>query len=923
MPKRKREEADIEKIRILHQNIRYGGNKFLQIREMLEKERHDVCMFSEVKLEERLINLYFGDVRGYKLYLQPRAQNPNSGGGLLIFVSNSVKVTETANCTKNDMEIMSLELELVDEQLQIIYIYNPPRVKLNLEGIRKVIKQEKFIIAGDLNARHKSLGSLGRNANGVTLAEFVAESGIEVVNKGITFQGTNNYREKLDYIICSEQVLARVSESTTINTGLNTDHLAITCEMNLKNYREAKKPLKEITKVDWAEFKSILQQKGPCDKENIESDYARIISEIQQALQEATKPIPRREPSRYTLPSSIRTLKKSRNNLLNLKKEWETDRYDLSIEILNKEIKEKIHELGCEQLTKCLNRREGKNPLSSCSNIFRFVNKMAPRKSMKIHALTIGSRDTSDDQEITEGLATAMEQTFNAKNTELKFDELSKARHEEKRNKFEELLKTNLARVRTLHSEEIIESIRGLNGKKTLDKHKISNHILKQLPNDYIKNRILPFFNSILQENTLPSSWKASEIIMIPKKPGINSKIVKNLRPISITDTICRLMERLVLKELQEHLEANNILDQNQSGFRKKRQTHDNIFALSQKVAETVARGKRGLLLAYDIQAAFDSVQHAFIISKLIDTKAPVWTIRWINEFLKNRSFKIRNGALTSTSRPITTGVPQGSVISPTLFSVFINDVPKANRSNRSLTIMFADDIAQLFMANDLSGPGTIRDIQKAITNIETWSAEWWVKFSPTKCCGVRLNDNKAKSGEGLKLLLYGEEIPLVREVSVLGVIFDEACKFEANTDKVISICRNRLSVLKISSRRKLKIPKKTRQLIYTSLIRSVIEYSCLTYNALDGNNKLALERIQKAAVKISNNLPTRYSSDSLKLKHNLPTIEQRLKELGGRYLEKALENDNKLVTKVVREFKNFRNDYSKKRSSTKTMITT
>ena len=115
-------------------------------------------------------------------------------------------------------------------------------------------------------------------------------------------------------------------------------------------------------------------------------------------------------------------------------------------------------------------------------------------------------------------------------------------------------------------------------------------------------------------------------------------------------------MEKIVLKELVYHLSTNKLITDYQSGFRKNRRTTDNLLVLSQKIEETIDRGKRAVLVTYDIQAAFDSVQHNFIIGKLIDANSPG---AWIDDFLRDRSFAVKNGTTSSSWRPITTGVEQ------------------------------------------------------------------------------------------------------------------------------------------------------------------------------------------------------------------------------------------------------------------------
>ena len=157
-------------------------------------------------------------------------------------------------------------------------------------------------------------------------------------------------------------------------------------------------------------------------------------------------------------------------------------------------------------------------------------------------------------------------------------------------------------------------------------------------------------------------------------------------------------MERIILARLTKHLEDNQILSKSQSGFRARRSTKDNLVYLVQKVKESFNRKRKTMVIFFDIEAAFDKVWHNGLIFKLISIKVPYYILQFIINFLKDRSLVVKVNNVLSERIPITCGVPQGACLSPTLFSIFINDCPARSVRNEEQTMLFVDDLVFLVM---------------------------------------------------------------------------------------------------------------------------------------------------------------------------------------------------------------------------------
>ena len=187
-----------------------------------------------------------------------------------------------------------------------------------------------------------------------------------------------------------------------------------------------------------------------------------------------------------------------------------------------------------------------------------------------------------------------------------------------------------------------------------------------------------------------------------------------------------------MLIKIKEFLKKNKIIIKQQSGFRQKRQTKDNIFFLTQKAIETINRKKRMCAIFFDIASAFDKIWHEGLIYKLIKLNFPKYIICWINQFLKNRFFAVKMNNIITNKLIITAGVPQGAVLSPTLFSIFINDMTVNYSRNKKYSLLFADDLCSFHIYKKKRT--SVKQIQLYLDSIEKWLKSWRLMMAPHKC---------------------------------------------------------------------------------------------------------------------------------------------------------------------------------------------
>jgi hypothetical protein len=443
--------------------------------------------------------------------------------------------------------------------------------------------------------------------------------------------------------------------------------------------------------------------------------------------------------------------------------------------------------------------------------------------------------------------------------------------------------------------------------KSSNDQNEISNLLLKRVPLEF-KKSILELFNKILITGQIPDPWKSAEITMIPKAGDKSDP--KNYRPISITSCLCKLFEKLIVKRILQFLKENNIIIDYQSGFRRHRQTRDNILFMSQKIAEAFIRGKKVCGIFFDIAAAFDKIWHNGLIYKLDQLNMPQYLVSWIKLFLENRNFKVRVNNSHSKSHSIQTGVPQGAVLSPILFSIFINDIPLNTKKNKSYSLLFADDLCYLDIFKKVNIPAIQNKINKHIRNVELWLRKWRLSMAAHKCNYMVFCNGTISTKLSLKL--FGQEIPASDDIKFLGIRFDKSLCFKNQIDYIEKTCMERLKIVKILSHKSWKLNSKTLIQIYYSLVRSIIEYSALIVPRLSNSNLNKLQVIQNNAIRAIYGYPKDPISKrpiNIEYLHSIDNVEllvERLDGLNQRYLTKALGYRNPLIIEAFEDFVNF-----------------
>ena len=254
-------------------------------------------------------------------------------------------------------------------------------------------------------------------------------------------------------------------------------------------------------------------------------------------------------------------------------------------------------------------------------------------------------------------------------------------------------------------------------------------------------------YQKLLDEGVCPNEWKNANVTPIHKKGDRTDP--SNYRPVSLTSQVCKVLESIIVDKITEHLTKNDLLNDAQHGFREGRSCLTNLLETLEQWTEIIDEGDAVDVAYLDFRKAFDLVSHEHLIYKLSKYGIKGKLLEWIKDFLKDRTQRVVIRGTASSPRKVTSGVPQGSVLGPLLFLIFINDLPLGLLSALSL---FADD-SKLFSRivkskkkgkkSNINGSAILQNDLNAVLE---WANKWRMEFNVDKCKIMHLGHNIPKN---------------------------------------------------------------------------------------------------------------------------------------------------------------------------------
>ena len=850
-------------------------------------------------------------LNGYKILTKSISQK----SGVAIAIRYNITFSEIPI---KDPNSLAIKINTSLGPLIIMTSYIPPRINyIPIIEINKLLNYNlPFIMAGDYNAHHdffnNTSNSTKNDNKGISLYHLIKNRNLNFLGPDFKTFKTKNTTGKPDLIIGNHH-LNLFHLNITQGKNLGSDHLPVAIKIQTTPFKIVKTtPKRNLKKINITKYKEILRsiEFNSIDKQPvIEMDNLtnKIFDIIIQATEKScpmnkiitiqsykpTKEIIaklqalRTAYEQYYLYGTpqIYTINHLKNVLNNLILQSKTEYWD--------------------KLVKCAVDSYG-NPEKFWRKTKQYLGKGSETRKPLIKQYEISDSEDSDFGEtINETLIDEQEQAnfisetwqkIYKPNNEPRFKNSNTKEVSEWYNNILPNLKhdeyINLSKLepehpllRPIERSEYTSAIKKQKP-KTPGLSSISIIQLLHLPSN-VSNAVIGLFDAIIATKYYPKLLLFIKMIFI-NKPNKNHTDPLNYRPISLVEVITKTFEHIIANRYKYYLEHNNILNEYQFGFRKFRSTQHAITLITETYKENCKQNYASLIATRDISKAFDTVWIKGLTYKIYNyTNKDIEFTKLIHSYCTNRTITPYFNNKVGQSFNPKAGVPQGSVIGPLLFLIYVNDIPKPIYSD-TIRSQYADDLITLSKSSYKS-KYKLEDVKnklnKELQLIENWECNWKIKANPDKC-NIGANWHHIPKLEDIgNLMINNTSVQYKNEVKILGYSFNLSHNATSHVTTICNKANNNLKRLfRFSS-----APPKIKRILYMALIRPIIEYPCVQLSNSGKTNQRKLQRIQNKATRYITNsrLIDRKTSKSLHENSKLIPMNLRLNKLKHKTITK------------------------------------
>lgn len=382
---------------------------------------------------------------------------------------------------------------------------------------------------------------------------------------------------------------------------------------------------------------------------------------------------------------------------------------------------------------------------------------------------------------------------------------------------------------------------------------------------------LLNVINVSLRQAWIPDDWKLAKVILLQKKAGLGFGL-DNLRPISLTSNMIKLIERIVYKRLSAFMSALQALSPVQIGFRSGCSIWNAHVDLETRIQLARKDRRVSALVTLDVAQAYDSVEHGTLLSKFDKLDPPTYLFDWIKEFLSGREFFCSSGKLASCRYPQTRGVPQGSVLSPLLFNILLSDIPV----HPDVTVyVYADDVAFFASADDIHV--LYQFLQAYLNALEGWLDGIHLSLNVKKCAVLVF---PVSVPVHVSIVYRNEPIPQVASFKYLGVVYDSSLDWRLHINCVLVKAERAFGRLKRLCCKRTGMRRDTLLLLYRAYVRPILEFGCVLFSGSPAYKLRPLYLLERRILRMCLGLPRFVSTCVLYLEARMPELSVRFRLL-------------------------------------------
>ena len=873
-------------LRVVNINFRSAVGKKAQTLVMIDSMKPDIILACETWLDGEIRDNEVLPTDLYKIYRKDRNR---SGGGVLVAVRsdlNSYIVPEFA--TECEMVWVAIKLH-GRKTLYTCSYYRPhvndePSLLKFGESLSRLSNNPNFtyLIGGDFNfpdwdwstmtiKPKSSFPNLHRKF--ITLLE---DNNLEqVVTQPTRLNNT------LDLLLTnSPQLIPRVE----VVPGLS-DHDIPFCEFNVhtQKIKQVQRPIMLYSKANWEEMKSDMKSlHAEIVSDQLERDpttdelWNKFCSVYENSVKThvPTKTASPKDKKPW-ITAEIKKKIKRQYRVHKKKLKRNLPEYEEEVKRLRREIQRQTRQSYWRYVDGSINDETESAPQRQ-KKFFTFIKHQRQSKS-GIAPLKVDGKLISEPKAQAEALNRQFQSVFSSGREYTDEEFASKAQMK--------LVELNSTLSDIIISEAGIRKIlKNLNPYKACGRDNIHPRVLRELA-DEVAPILSIIYQSSIDIGKVPSDWRDANVSPIYKKG--NHYDPANYRPVSLTSVPCKILEHLVTSALMNHLEDNNILREEQHGFRKARSCETQLLDFVEQLNEAIEKGRQCDVVIMDFAKAFDKVNHSLLLHKLDHYGVRGKINQWLKSFLSGRRQAVLVNGITSDFVSVQSGVPQGSVVAPALFLAYINDLPE---QLSSLTRLFADDTAVYRLS---ATEYDHSQLQQDLLQLQEWEKSWDMEFHPGKC--TTLPVTKSTSPKNNNYILHGHTLDTVDSAKYLGVTLTKDLTWETHINSIIQKANKTLGFL----RRNLKISStKIKETAYKTFVRPILEYACTVWDPHTQTNIDRLEAVQRRAARFVVNRYHNTSSVSGMIDQlNWPTLQHRRRVARLAMLRKIL-NDEAIFNK-------------------------
>lgn len=873
------------KLRILYWNANSIAGKIIQFYDLLTQHDIDVACVCETYLKE------LQHLHSHPDYIMYRVDRDHDirGGGVLIVVRRSISHSVLPTINTRLLESIGITINTENQgKIDFFSIYLPGGSSNNeirnlyAQDLRKITQNRRsYFAAGDFNSKHRLWNCSRANVAGNILFSELNNNNFMVLHPfGHTHfpVDPNKIPSTIDLVLTNGLHATENFQNLT----LNSDHTPVYFEINVDDRILKNESLfhRAYFKADWEKFRRIITY----DLRSLELQLSDIISPTQidnlisrltesmLKAQNISVPLVRKDKYFIELTPDIKEDIKIRNIYT---KRWQRTRNPDTkrfVNIINASIKQRILELrniNWSHKLQSLSHPENRNQLWKTAKFLKNKNQTIPplKENGQIYLTS---------QEKTDILA---ENFASYNDNPLKNDNPSFTSYINSR--ANEIVSERIEEHSILYpSEEELKTLIGkMKSSKAPGNDKIHNKLLKQLPSSGVSFLNL-IFMACLKLSYFPEIWKTAKVIAL-QKPGKDPCRSSSYRPISLLSSFSKLFERIILTRINSHLRANNILPPEQHGFRTGFSTVHQLLRIKNDIKSKYEENKSSTgMIFMDVEKAFDRVWHQALIYKLLLFGFPLFIIKIVHSFLKDRKFFVNiNGAL-SILKLMEFGLPQGAVLSPNLYGIFTSDFPVSNNCSRAF---FADDTTYYSSSPFLSK--ILSDLREFSHSIDIYFKKWKINLNKSKTQALFFTKRRTREVPNSPLNIFNTQVEWQKEAKYLGIILDSKLTFKKHIDFVIEKINKIIKIYYPIINRKSKLSLDNKLLLYKVCFRSIMTYGSPVFSDAANTHLHKLQIQQNKFLKNALDVPWHTNTNFIHETTNIMFMKQFIIQINQKFL--------------------------------------